>query len=126
VRLLLDTHVVIWWMGEARRLTPAEYAAIENPANDIVVSVISLWEIAIKRARGRLQAPDNLRALIAQARGIELDVVGSHAERVATLPDIHRDPFDRMLVAQAIDEGLTLVTRDAMLLRYSVEVFSSG
>jgi PIN domain nuclease of toxin-antitoxin system len=113
-------------MGEARRLTPAEYAAIENPANDIVVSVISLWEIAIKRARGRLQAPDNLRALIAQARGIELDVVGSHAERVATLPDIHRDPFDRMLVAQAIDEGLTLVTRDAMLLRYSVEVFSSG
>jgi PIN domain nuclease of toxin-antitoxin system len=120
VRLLLDTHVLIWW-DEGARLSPAADRAIRE-ADQVYVSAVSGWEIAIKTALGRLKT----RRTVADAAGSsgfeELPVLLRHAEVLAGLPRHHRDPFDRMLAAQAIAERLTLVTRDPAFKRYPVRM----
>ena len=89
-------------------------------------SAVSVWEIAIKRSRGKMDAPENLLEAIANTNFRELPITGFHAEEAGSLPPIHRDPFDRMLVAQARAEGLTIVTADAAIARYGVRAMAAG
>jgi PIN domain nuclease of toxin-antitoxin system len=120
-RLLLDTHIFLWWRGEPSRLAPKVQSSIAT-ADIVFVSVASAWEAAIKASLGRLELPDTVEAG-ALASGFEKLLISfSHAEQAASLPHHHRDPFDRMLVAQAKAEGLTLVTHDRLLAPYDVEI----
>jgi PIN domain nuclease of toxin-antitoxin system len=121
MRLLLDTHILLWAANEPERLSAATRALVENPNNDVVFSAISIWEIAIKTGRGRddfrLHAGFFRRGLFDNGY-TELPRTGAHAAALAGLPAIHKDPFDRMLVAQATVEGLTLVTSDPAIANY--------
>jgi PIN domain nuclease of toxin-antitoxin system len=119
VRLLLDTRIFLWYLADSRRLrAPARRAIAE--ADRVFVSAASIWEASIRIGIGKLSAaPDDLVAGIAASGFVELPVTAIVAARVAALPDHHRDPFDRMLVAQAIHEPLHLLTADATLARYS-------
>lgn len=118
MRLLLDTHVVLWVLADHRSLSSASRAAIADPENDVAVSAASAWEIAIKRALGRLSAPDDLETVL-EASGFEpLPITVGHALGAGALPPHHGDPFDRMLVAQALAEGYTLMTRDSRFADY--------
>jgi PIN domain nuclease of toxin-antitoxin system len=120
-RLLLDTHIFLWWRGEPSRLAPKVRSSIA--AADIVfVSAVSAWEAAIKVSLGRLKLPDTIEAGVLASGFEKLLITFSHAERTASLPHHHRDPFDRMLIAQAQAEGLTLVTHDRLLAPYDVEI----
>ena len=120
MKLLLDTHALIWMAVEADRLSETAAAALADPANDVFVSAVSGWEIALKRARGLLRFPDLDRAMVAQLRLIELPVSLRHTSEIAHLPDHHRDPFDRMLIAQARVDGMTIVSRDRAFTSYDV------
>ena len=119
--LLLDTHIFLWWRGEPSRLTSTVRSRIAT-ADLVFVSVASAWEAAIKRSLGRLELPDTMEAGVLASGFEKLLITFSHAERAAALPSHHRDPFDRMLVAQAQAEGLTLVTGDRLLEAYDVEI----
>lgn len=117
MNLLLDTHVLIWW-DEGRRLSPGARRAIDR-ADAVYVSAASAWEIAIKIGLGRLRPSRTVEQAAADSGFLELPVTFRHAELVAHLPAHHRDPFDRVLIAQAEAERLTLVTRDPVFRRYS-------
>lgn len=125
MRLLLDTQVVLWSLDRPERLTPAVVAALVDPRNAVEVSVVALWEISIKQSIGKLSVDGDLRDRIAAQSFTELPVTGEHAVAVRDLPLHHRDPFDRMLVAQARCEGLTLVTADRALTAYGVPVLDA-
>jgi PIN domain nuclease of toxin-antitoxin system len=119
--LLLDTHVALWALTNDPRLSRRARALIEDPANDVLVSAASVWEIAIKHALGRGDMPisgDQALDWFRQAGYALLPIAPDHAAAVEHLPDHHRDPFDRLLVAQAIAEPLRLLTRDPLVLRY--------
>lgn len=120
MNLLLDTHVVLWALTDDPSLSPGARAAIIDGTNRVVVSAVSAWEIVIKRSLGRLRAPDDLEHQVRVHRFDPLDVTFAHAAEVGRLPAIHRDPFDRLLVAQARVEGLTIVTRDTHIPDYDV------
>ncbi len=124
-RLLLDTHTLLWAIQDDPSLNANARSAIVDPLNDVFVSAASVWEIAIKRSLGRLEAPDNLGEEVISAGFIELPVTILHGELAARLPLYHGDPFDRMLVAQAQAEGLVLVTRDSVLRRYGVRTLTA-
>lgn len=120
MRLLLDTHAVLWALGQPAELAQDTRAAIEDGKNEVLVSAASAWEVAIKRAAGKLESPDDLADAIKAAAFRPLAITVEHALAAGALPPHHSDPFDRMLVAQAVIEGLTIVTRDARLARYGV------
>ncbi len=120
MRLLLDTHIFLWWLSDWERISEPARAAIADPGNEVFVSAVSGWEIGIKKAKGRLVAPDDLAAVVDEKRFEHLPLTFAHAERAAALPSHHRDPFDRMLIAQAQAEGLVLVTRDSRMADYEV------
>ena len=120
MRLLLDTHVLIWW-DEGARLSRAARQAIED-ADQVYVSAVSGWEIAIKTALGRLRPRRTVADAVAESGFEELPIHLQDAEALVRLPMRHRDPFDRMLIAQAIDNGLTIVTRDSAFEQYDVKV----
>jgi PIN domain nuclease of toxin-antitoxin system len=121
VSLLLDTHVLLWWLG-GEPIEPSVHARIADPENHVVVSTVSVWEAAIKEAIGKLSLPEPLGEA-ALSDGFEpLAVTYEHAEQVFQLPQHHRDPFDRMLIAQAQVEGLSIVTRDLTFDLYDVPV----
>ena len=124
-RLLLDTHVVLWALAEPVKLTRPARTALEDAENEVFVSVVSGWEIAIKRALGKLEAPDDLEAAIRMQGFDPLLVTFHHAAQAGGLPPHHRDPFDRMLIAQAQAEGLVLVTRDPDIPRYGVRTLAA-
>jgi len=118
VRLLLDTHVFLWWCADDAQLGEAERAAIRDGSNDVFLSAASVWEMAIKQGLGRLEFPEPASAAVGRL-GIQAVPVGfEHAEAMLRLPPLHRDPFDRLLLAQAMIEGLTLVTRDPIVRSY--------
>ncbi|HEX5525740.1 MAG TPA: type II toxin-antitoxin system VapC family toxin [Solirubrobacterales bacterium] len=120
--LLLDTHVVLWWLtGEPDRIGKRARKAITG-SEAIVVSAVVIWEVAIKRRLGKLEAPGNLLEQLERAGVDLLPITPRHADRVGTLPLHHRDPFDRLLVAQADVDGLALVSADKDLRRYGVKV----
>ena len=113
MRLLLDTHILVWGFADAARISAAEEAALRAPDNQVFVSVACLWEIAVKAARGRLDPPSDFRRTIESHPDFKvLPILAEHAWRVRTLPRLHGDPFDRLLVSQALCEGLTLMSRD--------------
>jgi PIN domain nuclease of toxin-antitoxin system len=126
VKLLLDTHVVLWASSEAERLKRDARAAIADPTNRVFVSVVTGWEIAIKQAIGKLTLPKpaqlllpgELQALGYEALALEMDA----ALCVGHLPQHHRDPFDRLLIAHAMTTGCTVVTHDAIFANYGVSV----
>jgi PIN domain nuclease of toxin-antitoxin system len=121
-RLLVDTHALLWWLTDDPSLSPAARDALADPLNEPLVSAASVWEIAIKRSLGKLTAPDDLPDRIADDGFPWLPISASHAWRVRELPLHHRDPFDRILVAQALSEHLPLVTADPGFRPYGVEV----
>jgi PIN domain nuclease of toxin-antitoxin system len=119
VRLLLDTHIFLWVLAASPRLKPAARARIET-ADEVFVSAASIWEIAIKVRLGKFTADvDAVLAAVAGSGFSELPVRAVHAARVASLPAHHDDPFDRVLVAQALSEPLQLLTADPVVARYS-------
>jgi PIN domain nuclease of toxin-antitoxin system len=121
VKLLLDTHLLLWAAGVPERLSPPARALIEAPEHELVFSAASLWEVAIKSSLGRDDFQVDARVL---RRGLldngytELPITSAHAAAVSSLPPLHRDPFDRLLVAQALTEGITLLTSDALVAQY--------
>ncbi len=124
MKLLLDTHVVLWWLEDPSKIR--EEAADEIAgAEEVLVSAAVAWEIAIKRALGKLTAPHNLEAAIDSAGFEQLAITHSHALAIESLPDHHRDPFDRLLVAQANLEVCTLVTRDDTVKKYPVQILDA-
>ena len=125
-RLILDTHVLVWVYEDDPRLGAAAREVITNPGNQVFVSAASIWEIAIKQATGKLGGPDNLGAYVERFGFTGLPITLRHAERAGRLPLLHRDPFDRMLVAQAQTENLTLITGDASIARYAVPTLSAA
>jgi PIN domain nuclease of toxin-antitoxin system len=118
--LLLDTCALLWWLDDPDRLSAEAREAIRDGRNAVYVSAASAWEIAIKTALGKLDAPDDLGGALAANRFLHLPVTIPHALAVRTLPDHHRDPFDRLLIAQALHEGLRLVSRDSDIAKYHV------
>ena len=121
MKLLLDTHLLLWAAGDPGRLSAEALALIENPDNELLFSAASLWEIAIKQHLGRRDLrvePRLLRRGLLDNGYVELPIAGTHAVAVDALPPIHSDPFDRILVAQAMVEGITLVTSDRLLATY--------
>ena len=125
MRALIDTHAFLWWNTDDDRLSPVARELIRDGRNQIIVSVASIWEVAIKVARGRLDLPDEVGAYatdrLVRNRWSAMSIEVNHAVRAAALPLIHADPFDRVLVAQAQVEALPIVTADAAIGRYDVE-----
>lgn len=119
-RLLLDTHTFLWCLSDVERLSEGTCATIADPHNEVFVSAITGWEIAVKRARGRLVAPDHLSVLVEERGFTHLPLTFQHAEQAGRLPMHHRDPFDRFLIAQARAEELILVTQDGHISQYDV------
>ena len=124
-RLLLDTHAFLWWLVDVSKLADGARAAIADSRNEVFVSAITGWEIAVNRAKGRMSAPDNLLTMIDDRGFTHLPLTFHHAEQAANLPMHHRDPFDRFLIAQSQAEGLVLVTRDAHIPLYGVRTMAA-
>lgn len=124
-RLLLDAHVLLWWLSDDAALGEQARALIADTRNEVLVSAATLWELSIKRAKGLLEAPEDLEALVADEGFSALPINLFHARQAGALPELHRDPFDRMLVAQARAEGLELITADAMIPQYGVRCLSA-
>lgn len=122
MNLLVDTHVLLWWLADDHALPAPARAAIAAPEHRVAVSAASAWEIAIKRALGKLDAPDDLRRTLVLSGFDEIPITVDHASIAGALPRHHDDPFDRMLVAQALVEDLTLVTVDPRFAAYDVDV----
>ena len=118
---VLDTHALLWWLG-GEQLSAEATAAIIDPGNEVLVSVVSGWDIAIKSSRGKLTIDGDLTDDIFTNGFDILPIRWSHASHVAALPDHHRDPFDRMLIAQCQSEGFTLISRDSHMSPYDVEL----
>jgi PIN domain nuclease of toxin-antitoxin system len=121
VKLLLDTQILLWAAGQPERLSAAARKQLGNPKNELLFSAASLWEITIKKSLGREDfrvEPRLLRRGLLDNGYTELPVTSEHAVNIDALPDLHKDPFDRILLAQALTEGITLLTADAQLARY--------
>ncbi len=125
MKLLLDTHLLLWAAGQPERLPPTAHALLEDPRNELLFSAASLWEIAIKRGLGRgdFRVDPRLlrRGLLDNGYG-ELAITSAHAVALDSLPPIHKDPFDRILVAQSIVEGITLLTADPVVAEYPAPI----
>jgi PIN domain nuclease of toxin-antitoxin system len=118
----LDTHALLWWLADDRQLGDEARRAIAEPANAVCISAVSIWEARIKQAIGKLELPDDFATVLSEQAFLELPVTVEHAHALAELPMHHRDPFDRMLIAQATVEGLVLATRDGAFDAYDVEL----
>jgi PIN domain nuclease of toxin-antitoxin system len=126
LRALLDTQVLLWWLFDDPRLSPRVSATISDGGSEILVSAVSAFEIATKKLIGKLDVPDDLAEQLEASAFVELPATIAHCFEVSKLPLHHRDPFDRLLVAQARCEKLTLITADRMLSRYDVETLPAG
>jgi len=121
---LLDTQIFLWCLIDSPRLTPKVRKIIVDSANAVYVSAVSSWEIAIKKSIGKLKAPDNIDRIVDEMGFLKLLVYLYHADFLSRLPMHHRDPFDRMLIAQAIAEGLVIITADRRVREYKVKVIT--
>ncbi len=124
MNLLLDTHVVLWAFADPDRLSPKVRAAIVDPRNAVAVSAATVWEVEIKRQLGKLVAPDGFASLCLERGFDELPISFAHAQAAGALPRHHDDPFDRMLIAQAMVDGLDLVTADEAFRNYDVRLLA--
>jgi len=125
MNLLLDTHVLLWWLDDHSILSKKIKAVIADGKNPVFVSAVVIWEITIKQALGKLEIPRNFRRVLDDQPFEMLDITVEHVHAVGDLPAYHRDPFDRMLVAQAKVERLTLVTRDIRLKKYKIPLITA-
>jgi PIN domain nuclease of toxin-antitoxin system len=124
LKVLLDSHVILWWLAKPGALKADALDALESTQNELFVSAATWWELGIKRALQRLRFDlDAMKKLLDRAEASRLPVTFDHAERAAALPPHHSDPFDRMLAAQATDEGLVLMTRDKAFEPYNIPIF---
>jgi PIN domain nuclease of toxin-antitoxin system len=125
MNLLLDTCVLLWWLGADPTLSPKANSAIAEGNNLVLISAAVIWEIRIKQSLGKLEIPSNFRQVLDRQPFEMLSINAEHAHAVGVLPPLHRDPFDRMLIAQAKVERLTIVTRDTILEQYNVPIISA-
>jgi PIN domain nuclease of toxin-antitoxin system len=123
VRLLLDTNAFLWWRDGSPQVSARAREEVRNPDNDIVVSIVSAWEIAIKRGIGKLQFLEDFEAVMSEEAFNLLPIAYSHLRALELLPLRHRDPFDRLLIAQSIAEDLPVVTNDEKFALYDVKTF---
>lgn len=126
MRVLLDTHAFLWWVSDSPRLSRRAREVIADTANTVFFSAVSAWELVIKAKLGKLRVPEDLSGFLTNHLRLNafevLPVYLAHALRVAELPDLHRDPFDRLLTAQALVEGMPIVSANPEIHRYPVEV----
>ena len=120
MNLLLDTHVLLWWLDDNPTLLKKAKEAIADGGNMVFVSAATIWEIRIKHTLGKLKIPVNFRKVLEEQAFEMLPITVDHAHLIGELPTHHRDPFDRMLIAQTLFEGFTLITRDSRFKRYKV------
>jgi PIN domain nuclease of toxin-antitoxin system len=120
-RLLLDTHTLLWWLADDKSLGKKARELIANPDNQVFVSAATTWEIAIKKGKGLLEAPDDIDGIVDDEGFSKLPISLFHGEQAGRLPEIHRDPFDRMLIAQAQAEGLEIITADIEIPKYGIK-----
>ena len=122
MRLLIDSHAFLWWSGASAVLSRAARDAIADPANEVLISVAALWELMIKQSLGKLTLPADIEAMVAGQGFSVLAITFDHLCRIGTLPRLHRDPFDRMMIAQALAEGIPIATGDRVFTTYGVQV----
>lgn len=120
-RYLLDTHILLWWLANDKKLAKKTRDIIAKPTNNIVVSTVSIWEIIIKKSLNKLTAPDNLKEVIISNDFGILSITADHALYLEKLPKIHNDPFDRLLIAQSIVEKVTFITADEIIPKYDIK-----
>lgn len=125
VNLLLDSHALFWALTAPEKLTTSAAKEIRSAGNQVWFSPVSVWELEIKQAQGKLSLPDGWLGAVGRSRFIELPIRSSHSITAARLPWHHRDPFDRMLVAQAMEEKLRLVTRDRVIALYDIKLLDA-
>jgi PIN domain nuclease of toxin-antitoxin system len=125
MNLLLDTHVVLWWLDDNPSLSPKARSAVADSENTVFISSAAIWEIRIKQALGKLQLPRNFRDVLERQPFTNLPITAEHAHAVYELPAYHRDPFDRILIAQAKVERLTFVTHDKGLRQYRIPIIDA-
>ena len=123
-RLLLDTHTLLWWLADCPQMGPRCRNVITEPRNQIFISAATTWEIAIKMSLGKIEAPEDMDTVVSDEGFSKLPITLYHGQLAGALPRIHRDPFDRMLIAQAQAEGLILVTADTVIARYGVRIMN--
>jgi PIN domain nuclease of toxin-antitoxin system len=121
-RFLLDTHVLLWWLADDSQLGQQCREVIADPRNEIFVSAVTTWEISIKSGIGKLEAPEDMDSIVEDEGFSKLPISLYHGQLAGSLPQLHRDPFDRMLIAQAQAEGLILVTADEHIVEYNIRV----
>ena len=126
MRFLLDTHVLLWWLANDQNLSADIRGVIGNPNNICFVSAVTIWEIALKNSIGKLRQPDDLLAVLQDNRFQILDISAVHCLRVGSLPWHHKDPFDRLLISQALVEDFVLISVDEKFKLYDVNLFSSN
>lgn len=124
-RYLLDTQIFIWWMEKAAKLHQKIKAVLADPENQIFLSVGSVWEMMIKKAKKKLKLPKDVEAGITQSGFTLLPVELTHVLQLETLPNLHKDPFDRLLIAQALVEKLTLITSDEKMWKYQADILKA-
>ena len=125
-RLLLDSHVLLWWLSDDPSLGEKAKEHIRDGCNEIYVSAATTWEISIKQALGKLVAPDDMDKIVEDERFLKLPISLYHGQIAGRLPSHHKDPFDRMLIAQAQAEGLILVTTDPLFQEYGVHTLAGN
>ena len=124
-RLLLDTHVFLWWLSDDPQLGKVARLAISDPRNQVFISAVSTWEASVKKSSGKLKAPDDLDAIAEEEGFGKLPISLFHGDQAGLLPQHHKDPFVRMLVAQAQSEGLIVVTNDEMITQYNIRTMDA-
>ena len=122
---LLDTHVLLWWLKNSEKLGEICKQEISNPENEIYVSPILLWEISIKKTIGKLEAPEKLASICEKKGFTALDVTVFDGESIEKLPLLHKDPFDRMLIVQAQNNHLSIITNDEEIMKYKVNTLKA-
>lgn len=122
MRLLIDSHVFLWWGAGSSALAASARNAIADPANDVIVSIATLWELAIKSALPKLPLPDDLETMVTEQGFSVLSIAFDHIRRFGMLPLHHRDPFDRMIIAQALTDGIPIATADRRFAAYGVQI----
>ena len=122
MRLLIDSHAFLWWRVGSSALGFAARSAIADPANEVLISIAALWELTIKEASGKLTLPDDLETIVADEEFSVLSVSFAHLRSFAVLPRLHRDPFDRMMIAQSLADGIPIATADGVFAAYGVQI----
>ena len=122
MRFLIDSHALVWWFEAAPALSVPACAAIGDPANDVLISTAALWELTIKSSSGKLALPAHIETMVVGEGFSILSVSLAHLRRLGALPRHHRDPFDRMMIAQALAEGIPIATGDRAFAAYGVQI----